>query len=168
MVRGPALAGVPLQRAADQPALFLVQGLPGHCAAERYFNDLARSHSRFIASFPVEELIEGEASDVSRLDAADTCARSSAWNDGAERVLREAVTANSLLTRSYSVERFDTSFVYYVTHFTFYASRWGATSEPFTRHFHHNLDRDLPGASPAVQGGVSPAVGVCAAGGCTA
>lgn len=199
-----------MQRAADQAALVLVQGLPGHCAAEGYFstsslkamaehlgifrevvrrhpgvrpavlphlhalqrfvtsplfyyfclrnprrfrlwgsllsdaafffNDLARSHSRFIASFPVEELIEGEASDVSRLDAADTCARSSAWNDGAERVLREAVTANSLLTRSYSVERFDTSFVYYVTHFTFYASRWGATSEPFTRHFHHNLD----------------------------
>jgi SpoIIAA-like len=29
-------------------------------------------------------------------------------------------------------------------------------------------DRDLPGASPAVQGGVSPAVGACAAGGCTA
>jgi hypothetical protein len=44
------------------------------------------------------------------------------------------------LTRSYSVERFDTSFVYYITHFTFYASRWGATSEPFTRHFYHNLD----------------------------
>jgi hypothetical protein len=104
-----------------------------------FFEDLARSHSRFISSFPVEELIEGEASDVSRLDAADICARSSAWNDAAERALRAADTGNSLLTRSYSVERFDTSFVYYTTHFTFYASRWGATSEPFTRPFYHNL-----------------------------
>jgi len=106
-----------------------------------FFDELSSSHSRFLGSFPLEEMIEGESVDFRRLDAADVCARNSIWNGAVERAFSDAVAGNSLLTRSFSVERFDTTFVYHLTHLTFYVSRWGQTSEPFTRHFYRNLDR---------------------------
>ena len=106
-----------------------------------FFDDLSSPHSRFVGSFPLEEMIEGESVDFRRLDAADVCARNSIWNHAVGRAFSEAVAGNSLLTRSFSVERFDTSFVYHLTHLTFYVSRWGETSDPFTEHFYQNLDR---------------------------
>jgi Domain of unknown function (DUF6895) len=105
-----------------------------------FFDDLSSAHSGFVGSFPLEEMIEGESADFRRLDAADVCARNRILNDAVERAFRDAVTGNSLLTRSFSVEAFDTTFVYHLTHLTFYVSRWGAASEPFTQHFFHNLE----------------------------
>ena len=105
-----------------------------------FFGDLSRSHSTFARSFPLEELIEGEAVDFRRLDAADVCARSAIRNDSVNRILNDAVVNNALLRRAYSIERFNTHFVYHITHFTFYASRWGRTSAPFTKHYYRNLD----------------------------
>jgi hypothetical protein len=106
-----------------------------------FFDELPTGHSRFLGSFPLEEMIEGESVDFRRLDAADVCARNSRWNGSVERAFSEAVAGSSLLTRGFSVEWFDTRFVYHLTHLTFYVSRWGATSAPFTKHFYDNLDR---------------------------
>jgi hypothetical protein len=210
VVRRHALGGDRLQRAADQAALCLVRGLPGHWAAEGrlspqalkavaehlgilrevakrhpgagrallphldgvrrfatsslfyafcrrnpklfrlwgsvladvafFFDDLSAPHREFLRSFPLEEMIEGEPADFRRLDAADLCARSSIWNGAVGRAFSEIATSSSLLTRGFPVERFDTTFVYQLTHLTFYASRWGATCEPFTEQYYQNLD----------------------------
>jgi hypothetical protein len=105
---------------------FLLEELPG-------------SHSRFIRSFPIEEFIDVEPADFRRLDAADICLRSGISGDAVLHSFRDSVAGSSLISREYPVQRMDTSFVYYITHFTFYASRWGEATEDFSEEFHHNL-----------------------------
>jgi hypothetical protein len=81
------------------------------------------SHSRFIGSFPLEEFIDVEPADFRRLDAADICLRSRISDDAVLRSFRDSVAGSSLMNCEYPVQRMDTSFVYYITHFSFYASR---------------------------------------------
>jgi hypothetical protein len=106
-----------------------------------FFEDLSGAHGAFLRSFPLEEMVDGEPADFRRLDAADLCARSAIWNAAVGRAFEEIATRSPLLTRGFPVERFDTSFVYQLTHLTFYVSRWGATCEPFGEPYYLNLDR---------------------------
>ena len=209
MVRNDAVNHDQLKRAADSAALFLVEGLPQHFAANRgspasslkvlaehlgvfrevakrhpavrapilphiaairrfltsaeffyfclrnprlfrlwasllsdlrfFFEDLSESYSHFIESFPLEEFVDVEPADFRRLDAADICLRSATSNDAILALFSSSVASSSLISREYPVQRVDTSFVYYITHFTFYASRWGETTRDFTGEFYHNL-----------------------------
>ena len=104
-----------------------------------FFEDLSESHSHFIRSFPLEEFVDVEPADFRRLDAADICLRSSTSNDVILGLFSNSVASSSLISRKYPVQRVDTSFVYYITHFSFYASRWGETTGDFTKEFYHNL-----------------------------
>ena len=104
-----------------------------------FFEDLSGSHSYLIKSLPLEELIEVEPADFRRLDAADICLRSSISDEMVLRLFSDSVASSSLINREYPVQRVDTSFVYYITHFTFYASHWGETTSYFTEEFYHNL-----------------------------
>ena len=105
-----------------------------------FFEDLSISHSNFIKSLPLAELIDVEPADFRRLDAADICLRSSISDDTVLRLFSDSVASSSLINREYPVQSVDTSFVYYITHFTFYASRWGETTKDFTGEFYHNLE----------------------------
>ena len=90
-----------------------------------FFEDLSISHSHFMKSLPLAELIDVEPADFRRLDAADICLRNSISDDTVLRLFSDSVASSSLTNREYPLQRIDTSFVYYITHFTFYASRWG-------------------------------------------
>jgi len=209
MVRNSAISHDQLKRAADKAALFLIDGLPRHFAADTsspaswlkvlaehlgvfrevskrhpaarvsilphiaairpfvtsaaffyfclrnprlfrlwasilsdlgfFFEDLSKPHARFLESFPVEEIIDVESADFRRLDAGDICLRSSISNGAILRLFNDSVAGSSLISREYPVQMFDTSLVYHITHFAFYASRWGEVTKDFTREFHHNL-----------------------------
>ena len=208
MVRNNAVGHDRLKRAADKAALFLVEGLPQHLAANSgpppsslkalaehlgvfrevakrhpaardsilphivamrrslitsgfyyfclrnprlfrlwasmlsdlgfFFEDLSGSHVRFIKSFPLEEFIDMEAADFRRLDAA-VCLRGSISDGEILRLFSDSVGGSSLISREYPVQRFDTSFVYHITHFAFYASSWGSDVKHFTKEFSQNL-----------------------------
>jgi hypothetical protein len=104
-----------------------------------FFEYMSKPYSQFIESFPTRELIDVEAADFRRLDAADICLRNSTSDAEVSRLFNDSLAGCSLIGREYPVQMFDTSFVYYVAHFAFYASRWGETDKDFTGEFYHNL-----------------------------